>query len=150
MMDRQGLAGETYHGEYQQQGDLNREDLNGDLNASRGDLSREDLSREDLRREDLGRGDLCNLVVFHPSSNNCHTGELVAANNNNNNVQVLIFSLLIPMVKSTSVIKATRQQIRLKDKSCGCSSGIPILCHSPIDPYTPHSQQTSKLRNTTI
>ena len=109
MMDRQGLAGETYHGEYQQ-GDLNnREDLNGDLNArTRGEPSREDLSREDL-----SRGDLCNLVVFHPSSNNCHTGELVAANNNNNNnnnVQVLIFSLLMPMVKSTSAIKATIQK----------------------------------------
>ena len=91
MMDRQGLAGETYHGEYQQQGDLNREDLNASRgDPSRGDLNRGDLSREDLSGEDLGRRDLCNLVVFHPSSNNCHTGELVAANNNNN-VQVLIF-----------------------------------------------------------
>merc|ERR1719500_1723353 len=77
MMDRQGLEGETYHGEYHQQGDPNsREDLNGDP------------SREELCREDLSRGELCNLVVFHPTSNNCHTGELVAANNNNNdNVQ---------------------------------------------------------------
>ena len=78
MMDRQGLEGETYHGECHQLGDPNsREDLNGDS------------SREDLCREDLSRGELCNLVVFHPTSTNCHTGELVAANNNNNNnVQV--------------------------------------------------------------
>ena len=83
-MDRQGLEGETYHGEYHPQGDPNsREDLNGE------DPCREDPSREDLCREDLSRGDLCNLVVFHPTSTNCHTGELVAANNNNNNnVQV--------------------------------------------------------------
>ena len=79
MMDRQGLGGETYHGEYQQGDPNSREDLN-----ARGDPIGEDLNREEL----------CNLVVFHPSSNNCHTGELVAANNNNNNnnnnIQVLI------------------------------------------------------------
>ena len=94
MMDRQGLQGETYHGEYQQGDPNKREDLNGDLNA-----------RGEPRREDLSRGELCNLVVFHPTSNNCHTGELVAANNNNNdNVQVGI-TLMMPVEMSTSVIK---------------------------------------------
>ena len=98
-MDRQGLEGETYHGEYHQQGDPNsREDLNGDP-------SREELCREDLSREDLSRGELCNLVVFHPTSNNCHTGELVAANNNNNNNVQVGITLMMPMEMSTSVIK---------------------------------------------
>ena len=93
-MDRQGLEGETYHGEYHQQGDPNsREDLNGDP------------SREELCREDLSRGELCNLVVFHPTSNNCHTGELVAANNNNNNNVQVGITLMMPMEMSTSVIK---------------------------------------------
>ena len=79
MMQRQSLTGVTYHGEYQQQGDPSREDLDGEHDV--GELN--------------NREELCNLVVFHPSSNNCHTGEFVAANNNNNNntVQVVITCL---------------------------------------------------------
>ena len=104
-MDRQGLEGETYHGEYHQQGDPNsREDLNGDP-------SREELCREDLSREDLSRGELCNLVVFHPTSNNCHTGELVAANNNNNNNVQVGITLMMPMEMSTSVIKTNTTRV---------------------------------------
>ena len=78
MMQRQSLTGVTYHGEYQQQGDPSREDLDGEHDV--GEVN--------------NREELCNLVVFHPSSNNCHTGEFVAANNNNNNtVQVVITCL---------------------------------------------------------
>ena len=105
-MDRQGLEGETYHGEYHPQGDPNsREDLNGE------DPCREDPSREDLCREDLSRGELCNLVVFHPTSNNCHTGELVAANNNNNNNVQVGITLMMPMEMSTSVIKTNTTRV---------------------------------------
>ena len=103
MMDRQGLEGETYPGEYQQGDPNNREDLNGDLNA-RGEPSREDLSR----------GELCNLVVFHPTSNNCHTGELVAANtnnNNNNNLQVENTVMLPNDIASTFVIKRNTRRV---------------------------------------
>ena len=117
-MDRQGLEGETYHGEYHQQGDPNsREDLNGD--PSREELCREDLSRGDLSRGELSRGELCNLVVFHPTSNNCHTGELVAANNNNNNNVQVGITLMRPMEMSTSVFENKHH------KSCPPNSESP-------------------------